>query len=139
MNNTYFILEEIWNRCFVGERQNLVFDSLNLLSAHGIKIRTDDGELKQITISKPTSAENAFVLGLRYLKKDATYTEDHFVCRKDQPSVLEPIERYYQGKLECKFQEYKGTHKQQIDPTLVALLNGNTTQVNTISYFIGEK
>lgn len=139
MNNTYFTVEEIWNKCLAGERQDLVSASLNLLSAHDIKIRTDDGELKQITISKPTSAANTFVLGLRYLKKDATYTEDHFVCRKDQPSALEPIERYYQGKLEHKLQEYKGAHKQQIDPALVALLNSNTTQVNTISYLIGEK
>jgi hypothetical protein len=139
MNNTYSSLEEIWNRYLAGERQNLMSASLNLLSAHGIQMRTNDGELKQITISKPTSVKNTFVLGLRYLKKDASYSEDHFVCQKDQPSALEPIERYYQGKLERKYQEYKGTHKQPSDPALAALLNSNTTEVNTISYFIGEK
>lgn len=52
---------------------------------------------------------------------------------------LEPIERYYKGKLERKFQEYKDTHKEQIDPALLSLYDGNITQVNTISYFIGEK
>lgn len=139
MNNTYSTLEGIWNKHLVGERQTLASSTLSLLSAHGIKTRTGDGELKQVTISKPTVIEDTYVIGLRYLKKDATYTEDHFVCRKTQASVLEPIERYYKGRLEHKFQEYKGTHKEQIDPALLALYDDNITQVNTISYFIGEK
>jgi len=108
---------------------------------HDIKIRKDDGELRQVTISKPTTVESTFVVGLRYIKIDGTYTEDHFVCRKNQASSLEPleIERYYKGKLERKFQEYKGVHKQQIDPERLAVYDSCITQVNTISYFIGEK
>jgi len=139
MNNTHSTLEGVWNRYFAGERQTLASSTLCLLSALGIKIRTDDGELKQVTISKPTTIENAFVVGLRYLKNDATYTEDHFVCRKNRAPVLEPIERYYKGKLERKFKEYKDTHKEQIDPARLALYDGNITQVNTISYFIDER
>jgi hypothetical protein len=81
------------------------------------------------------------VVGLRYIKMDGTYTEDHFVCSKNQASNLEPveIERYYKGKLERKFQEYKGTHKQQIDPERLAVHDSRISQVNTISYFIDEK
>jgi len=143
MNNTYYILEGIWSRHIAGERQTLKIEVLSLFSMpmHDIKIRKDDGELRQVTISKPTTVESTFVVGLRYIKIDGTYTEDHFVCRKNQASSLEPleIERYYKGKLERKFQEYKGVHKQQIDPERLAVYDSCITQVNTISYFIGEK
>lgn len=142
MNHTYSTLEGIWNRYLAGEPQVLEIEVPSLLSMpmHDIKMRKDDGELRQVTISKPTTVENAFVVGLRYIKTDGTYTEDHFVCRKNQASSLVPveIERYYKGQLERKFQEYKGAHKEQIDPERLAAYDSLITQVNTISCFIGK-
>jgi len=141
MNNAYFDLDGIWNKHLSGEKNHFDIEVMALLSRHSIQLRSDDGELKQVTISKPTTAENAFVVGMRYIKSDGTYTEDHFVCRKNDASSLEPvkIERYYKGKLERKFQEYKGMHKEQIQPERSAVYDSRITQVNTVSYFIGEK
>jgi hypothetical protein len=49
------------------------------------------------------------LIGLRYLKKDKTYTEDHFLFGKGHA-----ITKFYQGKAEKILPEYKGTHKLQI-------------------------
>ena len=141
MNRTYSVLEVLWNRYLAGERQILESEVPRLLSEGDIKLRADDGELKQITISKPTTIQDSFVVGLRYSKRDGTHTEDHFLCRKNQESSLEPveIERHYKGKLERELPEYKGTHKEQVDFSRVVVIDSPVTQVNTISYLVGTK
>ena len=140
MNRTYSALETVWSRCVAGGHHILESEVLHLLSEQDIKLRADNGELKQITISKPTTLRDSFVIGLRYSKRDGKLTEDHFLCR-NQESSLEPveIERHYKGKLERELPEYKGTHKEQVDFSQVFVIDSPVTQVNTISYLVEKK
>lgn len=96
--------------CNVSDYGNaeLLEEALSLLETWGIKSRADDGELSQINISNPESG--IFVVGLRYLKRDRTYTEDLFVINAQKPNE---VSKYYKGKYERENIEYKGTHKQQ--------------------------
>jgi hypothetical protein len=62
--------------------------------------------LSCVTLSKPTSVNRAFAIGLRYVKKNMEIqTEDHFAVEPGSP-----IERHYRGSLEQKWPEYGGTH-----------------------------
>jgi hypothetical protein len=79
---------------------------VNLLAEYGIKIRQDDGSDPKITISHPTSLPGGMVIGLRYVKKDGTKSEDLFVFQHGQS-----IKAFYKGSLEKLFPEYKGSHK----------------------------
>lgn len=85
-------------------------DVLNLLYNSGIKLRNKDGDLKIVTISTPTSETDCYVIGLRYKKKDMTYTEDCFIVRKGRQKIT----AHYKGDIETIFPEYKGTHKEQL-------------------------
>jgi hypothetical protein len=77
---------------------------LGLLKEHGgprgIGIRpVDRAELWQVTLSKPTSVNSGFAIGLRYVKKKMEMqTEDHFAVEPGSP-----IERHYRGSLEQKW------------------------------------
>ncbi len=102
-------LKKISDDVYSGKRIKWGEDALKILFRNGFNLRKDDGVLVQINFSIPTSKENSFVLGLRYIKKDETFTEDHFLFEKNQP-----IRAYYRGKLELLLKEYKGTHKEQI-------------------------
>jgi hypothetical protein len=138
MDNIYLSLQDIWARHLRGER-NIERDILDLLSRHGIKIRQNDGALKQITVSIPTSVDNAFVIGLRYIKADGTRTEDLFLCQDNayKNGVPVEIEPHYKGRLEFRLPEYRGTHKEQVDfGQAVAQFDG-VTQVNTITHVKG--
>ncbi len=141
MNETYSALEDIWKRHLSGEVVDIEREVLGLLSRQDIKIRQDDGDVKQINLSIPTSTEHAFVIGLRYIKRDGTYTEDHFLCQKDvEPSTTRlEIEPHYKRRLEFRLPEYRGTHKQQVVFTSTAVKDSNITQVNTISYLKGKE
>lgn len=101
---------------------------LDLLKGQGIRIRQDDGELRQLTLSRPTSVNSGFVIGLRYDKRDGTQTEDLFPGEKGRP-----IKGYYKGSLQQQWTEYQGTHKQKVVFTTVANEPAPTTLVNTIS------
>ncbi len=141
MNYSYCALQSIWNR-----QPDLKFETLEPeirahLSHQGIRMRQDDGELRQITLSKPTTNGNSLVIGLRYMKRDGMYTEDHFSCRRDweaSSGTLE-IERHYKGQLEFQLPEYRGTHKHQIDLSQPLIVYGAPTEVNTITFFKGQK
>lgn len=128
MKDAFGELEHIWNRCVAGTQKNMETEVLDLLKDQGIRIRQDDGELRQITLSKPTSANRGFVIGLRYIKKDGTQTEDLFPVEKGRP-IAGPCK----GSLEKQWPEYKGTHKQEVIFTIVADEPPPTTSVNTIS------
>ena len=128
MSDPYSDIEAIWNRYPSGATFNTERDIRVLLDGQGIRIRQDDGELKQFTISKPTSVTSAFVLGLRYVKRDDSHTEDHFTFEKGRA-----IECHYRGALENKWPEYKDTHKQHVLFALVVDVQEPITCVNTIS------
>lgn len=128
MKDAFAELEGIWTRCIEGGRENLEKEILDLLKDQGIRIRQDDGELRQLTLSKPTSVNSGFVVGLRYVKRDGTQTEDLFRVEKESP-----IKGYYKGSLQKQWPEYQGTHKQQIVFTMIANEPEPTTAVNTIS------
>ena len=108
---------------------DLFHDVEKLLAEKGITLRQDDGELRQINISIPTSKKNSFVIGLRYEKSDNTFTEDHFLIKKEIETNEKEIQDFYRGKLERQLPEYKGTHKQQID--ILRIENGNDSEVYT--------
>ena len=103
---------------------------LELLRQQGITIRADDGDLNQINISIPTSTPDAFVIGLRYIKRDDSQTEDHFLCQKG----VDEIKPFYGRRLERKFPEYRSSHKTQVDLPTTADNNSYLTEVNTFSF-----
>lgn len=129
MSDAYMTIESIWNRYFSGFAIDVSKEVLDLLLQEDIRIRQKDGTLKQINISRPTSMPSSFVVGLRYMKKDGTPTEDHFLCRNGCP-----IERHYGKQLEMVLPEYKGTHKQRVDLSVPSTTGMPITYVNTISF-----
>jgi hypothetical protein len=84
-------------------------DILALLNDQEIHIRLVDEILKQLTLSKPTSVNSGFVIGLRYIKRDESHTEDLFSAEQG-----EPIKANYKGSLEKQWPEYRDTHKQPL-------------------------
>jgi len=128
MKDAFAEVESIWTRCI--ETGQVQFDTeiLVLLKDQGIRIREDDGDLKQLTLSTPTSVNSGFVIGLRYIKKDGSHTEDLFSVEQGQQ-----VKSYYKGSLQKQWPEYRGTHKQQIDFTIVAIESAPITSPNTIS------
>lgn len=128
MKDAFTELEGIWNRCIEDDRESLEKEILDLLKNQDIRIRQDDGELRQLTLSKPTSVISGFVIGLRYVKRNQTQAEDLFPVERGRP-----IKGHYRGSLQKRWPEYQGTHKQQVVFTLVANEPAPTTEVNTIS------
>ncbi len=128
MKKAFAELEGMWSRCIEGNRKNMGEQVLDLLKDQGICIRQDDGELRQLTLSKPASVNSAFVIGLRYDKRDGTQTEDLFRVENGRP-----IKGYYKGSLQQQWTEYQGTHKQQVVYATVAKEPVPTTSVSTIS------
>ena len=92
-------------------------------------------------LSKPTTIGNAFVIGLRYMKRDGTYTEDHFSCLKDREASLGTLEiqPHYRGQIEFNLPEYRGTHKHQTDLSQPLIVYRAPTEVNTITFFKSQK
>lgn len=79
---------------------------IDLLDKHGVSLRNKDGQLHEVTFSVPKSVSDALVLGIRYQKKDKTFSEDLFLFQKGKP-----IKNGYRGELEKILPEYKETHK----------------------------
>ena len=130
MNTSYVAIENIWTRAQRGEKIDMEGEVLALLLQHRIRPRQDDGELRQINISKASSAAYAFVIGFRYIKRDGSCTEDHYLCRRDGVG----IEPHYGRRLETTLQEYRGTHKEEVDFTEWPSSGGFITQTNTITF-----
>jgi hypothetical protein len=133
MSDAYVTIKSIWNRYFSGSAIDVPKEVLDLLLREDIRIRQKDGTLKQVNISRPTSMPNSFVVGLRYMKKDGTPTEDHFLCRDGYP-----IESHYGKRLEMVLPEYKETHKQRVDLSVPSTTGMPITHVNTISFQRGN-
>lgn len=145
MNKTYSELNRIWNAYISQEKKDFSDDVHNILTLQGIGLREDGSILKQITISTPTKETDSYVVGLRYLKKDNTYTEDQYFCPKNKPAryLDKEIKLYPKNKLEILLAEYKGTHKQQVNFENDKIVTNNEsepiTQVNTISNYFDKK
>ena len=128
MKNAFSDTKSIWEHAIQEDRKNMAQEVVNLLLDHGIRIRQDDDQLRQVTLSKPSTIDSGFVVGLRYDKDDGTQTEDLFRVESGQS-----IKPYYKGALQREFPEYRGTHKQQVVYEMVATEPSPTTSVNTIS------
>jgi hypothetical protein len=105
-----------------------------LLLQHDIRLRQDDGELVEINVSLPMSSESALVLGLRYQKRDETYTEDHFMFTQEADGVV--VTPYYGRALARVLPEYRDTHKAQTDflPQVPSTFSQFATDVRTITF-----
>ncbi|MCU7918582.1 MAG: hypothetical protein KZQ95_09520 [Candidatus Thiodiazotropha sp. (ex Epidulcina cf. delphinae)] len=128
MKTKYERINELHRNVNESGRAELLQEIPGLLDSWGIKLRADDGQLIQINITKPENG--LLVVGLRYLKKDETFTEDLFEFRSTKPS---DISRHYKGKYERERIEYRGTHKQQNISSLPF------TSVNTCSFYTSNK
>lgn len=100
---------------------------LAIFARNGIQPRQDDGYLIQITLSRRTATVNEIVIGLRYMKRDGTQTEDHFLTAPNRGLTY-----YNKRSLETRSPEYKGAHKQQVDQSKITAYSAST-EVNTIS------
>jgi hypothetical protein len=128
MKNAFAEIEEIGRRYIDDNRTNMGQEILDVLQDQGIRIRQDDDQLRQLTLSKPLSVDSGFVIGLRYNKRDGTRTEDLFRVESGHP-----IQAYYKGSLQRQFPEYQGTHKQRVVYEIVATEPAPTTSANTIA------
>jgi hypothetical protein len=128
MRTKHETIDELHRKVNDSGLAELLIEIPGLLESWGIKRRADDGELTQINISKPENG--LLVVGLRYLKKDKTFTEDLFEFSSLKPNE---ISKHYKGKFERERTEYKGTHKQQ------NISSSPFTSVNTCSFFTGNK
>jgi hypothetical protein len=128
MKNAFSDTQNIWEHAIQEDRKNMAQEVVNLLLDHGIRIRQDDGQLRQVTLSKPSTIDSGFVVGLRYDKDDGTQTEDLFRVESGQS-----IKPYYKGALQREFPEYRATHKQQVVYEMLRPKPSPTISVNTIS------
>lgn len=106
-NTAYLELKKVTDAVYSGRKANWAKDVIGILGKYNIKPRQRDGNLYSVNISIPKSKNNCILVGLRYIKNDKTYTEDHFLFEMNKPIVA-----FYKGRLEKVFVEYKGTHKQ---------------------------
>ena len=135
MNSTYLTLEKIWDDCSV-KGSSALLEIIPFFKICGIRLRQNDDSLKQITLSIPTTKENSYVVGLRYVKNNGTFTEDHFLCEIEGVGGLKSKEivHHPKRKLEYKLPEYNGTHK-EIPNTNLVQTTKLLTNVSTYSYF----
>lgn len=108
-NVSYLELKTVTDVVYAGVKEKWAKDVVGILSKYNIRLRQKNGQLYSVNISIPKSKSNCILVGLRYIKSDKTYTEDHFLFEENKPIVA-----FYKGKLENVLGEYKGTHKQQV-------------------------
>ena len=132
MTDSYLELLDIWNSHKSSIPHRTESRVLCLLHSAGITIRRDDGRLRQMTLSRPTSAEDTLVIGLRYDKRNRTLTEDLFTVKRGFT-----IQPHYRGYLERQWPEYLGTHKKQVSYDVPLQLDMGITFCNTITFPTG--
>jgi len=107
VGNPYEELKAISDAVYAGERTAWGQDVLALLGRNGIRPRGDDGTLHKVTFSVAKEPDmDTLVVGLRYQKRDGSFTEDTFVFQPGKEIV-----KCYGTKIERLLPEYKGTHK----------------------------
>ena len=110
MDDSYDKLKSITDEYYAGQRTEWANDAIALLNEYGIKLRQKNGTPEIGTVSIPKSLANAIVIGIRYKKRDMSYTEDTFLFEKEKP-----IKSLYRDNIEKLLPEYTGTHKKQSD------------------------
>lgn len=106
MNNPYEEFKKITDDYYADWQMPSPEVFIDLLNRYGIKLRQKDGKLHEATFSVPKSRKAALFLGIRYRKRDGSFSEDLFLFEKGKP-----IKTGYKGKLERILPEYGGTHK----------------------------
>lgn len=85
---SYFELKAITDAVYAGTKGVWAKDAIKLLENLNIKLRQKDGKLHSVNISIPKSRDNCILVRLRYIKNNATYTEDHFLFEKNRPVTI---------------------------------------------------
>ena len=106
MDNSYIEFKAITDKYYTDWQMPSINIFSKLLSRYGINLRQKDGVLHEATFSVAKSMPYALVLGIRYQKKDGSFSEDLFLFHKDKQ-----IQQGYKGKLEKIIPEYIGSHK----------------------------
>jgi hypothetical protein len=83
MHSTYEELQVIYMRSIEmeGISPSDVSACVELLKKNGRKLRDKDGKPRRLTLSTPTSKEAVIVLGIRYEKRNNSFTEDTFYLK----------------------------------------------------------
>ena len=108
-DKSYNDLKKITDNIYSGSVKKWASKVLDILGGNKIKTRQRDGLLYSINLSISKSKGDCILVGLRQVKKDKLFTEDHFLFE-----INKPIMKFYKGKLEKVFLEYKGVHKKQV-------------------------
>jgi len=101
---------ELHNRAALSGDAEALRPIPSLLASWGLQPRADDGTLLWTNLSVPSSVSDAVTIGLRYVKRDGSLTEDIFELTSENPDAVTP---YYRGKYQTVRPEYVGTHKFQ--------------------------
>lgn len=107
-SNSYYEIKEISDEMYQGSRHKFGEDMLKIILKYGTIPRPKPHHLHAITFSIPTQVKNSFVIGLRYLKPDSSYTEDHILVKKGRNMII-----FSKRELEIFLPEYVGAHKAQ--------------------------
>ena len=83
------------------------FELLNIFDPK-FKPRQNDGKLFQLNFSVPKTMKDSLIVGIRYLKRNGSHREDHFIFTRSE------IVKCYRNNLEKMSPEYKGAHYQQL-------------------------
>ena len=130
MNTKYEQIKNIHKTAIESHDANELRKIPSLLNEWKFKCREDDGELLWTNLSMPESIGETIIVGLRYRKRDTTFTEDIFEISAKNPNE---VKAYYTGKYQKHCPEYKHTHKLQ-DVEARSFIS-----VNSCSLYIGEK
>lgn len=133
MTDPYSELQDIWNSHDISATYKTESRVFWLLNSAGIHIRRDDGKLRQMTLSKPTSVIDTLAIGLRYDKRDGTPTEDLFAVKRG-----DSIQSHYRGDIQRQWLEYRGTHKQYLPYDVLPDFDIGMTSCNTITFLTGS-
>lgn len=106
MDKSYLELKTITDKYYSDWKMPDCQIFINLLNKYGIKLRQKDGKFIEVNFSIPKIKKNSIVLGLRYQKKDSSYSEDLFVFQLDHKIV-----KGTKSDMEKILPEYKNTHK----------------------------
>jgi hypothetical protein len=128
MKNKYEQIVAIHRRAAVSSDATPLAVIVPLFESWGIRKRQDDGELLWTNISMPTTVAGTIVVGYRYRKRDASFTEDLFELKQSNPNE---VLRRYKGSYQKICAEYAKTHKQQ------NVEARSFTSVNTCCLYLG--
>jgi hypothetical protein len=127
MITRYQQLVEIHNRAAASGDPEALRQIPSLLTSWGLRPRADDGTLLWTNLSVPTSVSDAITVGLRYVKRDGSLTEDVFEVASHNPDT---VISYYRGTYQSERPEYASTHWFQ------GAIRSSFTSANTCSLYM---